>query len=313
MNYAIETQDLTKQYAQGFAVKHVSLRVPKACVYGFIGPNGAGKSTTMKMLLGLTHPTGGSVTLLGQELTQKNRLELLANTGSMIENPASYGHLTARENLQITAQLRGTSEKEIERVLELVHLTDQRTRKVKQFSLGMRQRLGIAQALLGSPKLLILDEPTNGLDPEGIREMRELLCSLPKQSGTTVLISSHLLGELEMMVEHVGVIDAGRLLYQGKLEDFIKRSRGDTALRVLDTEKAQAALAAQGLYVRRDGEWLLLPAMEDKMLSPLVAALCDGGAGVVGVMQRTRTLEETFLHLTHEADAQGEEDDACNA
>ena len=167
MQTVIETKALCKQYGPHTAVDHVELHVPQGCVYGFIGPNGAGKSTTMKMLLGLIHPTAGRVRLLGQELTEKSRLPLLRQTGSLIESPAGYLHLTAQENLEIVADLKGVPHKDIGRVLDIVHLTQDRNRRVGQYSLGMKQRLGIAMALLGSPKLLILDEPTNGLDPRG--------------------------------------------------------------------------------------------------------------------------------------------------
>lgn len=180
MQTVIETKGLCKVYGRQFAVDHLDLTVPEGCVYGFIGPNGAGKSTTMKMLLGLIHPSAGQVTLLGRTLTPRNRLALLRQTGSLIESPAGYGHLTGQENLEIVADLKGVPRKDIDRVLEIVHLTGDRKRKVGQYSLGMRQRLGIAQALLGSPKLLILDEPTNGLDPAGIQEMRALIAQMPK-------------------------------------------------------------------------------------------------------------------------------------
>ena len=217
MQTVIETKALCKQYGPHTAVDHVELHVPQGCVYGFIGPNGAGKSTTMKMLLGLIHPTAGRVRLLGQELTEKSRLPLLRQTGSLIESPAGYLHLTAQENLEIVADLKGVPHKDIGRVLDIVHLTQDRNRRVGQYSLGMKQRLGIAMALLGSPKLLILDEPTNGLDPAGIQEMRALIRNMPAATGATVLISSHLLGEMEQMVEQVGIIDHGHILFEGPL------------------------------------------------------------------------------------------------
>ena len=167
MQYVIETKRLCKTYGGRTVVHNLDLHVPQGCVYGFIGPNGAGKSTSMKMLLGLVHPTAGSVALLGRTLTERTRLELLRQTGSLIESPSGYLHLTAQENLEIVADLKGVPYKDIDRVLEIVHLQADRKRKVGQYSLGMKQRLGIAMALLGSPRLLILDEPTNGLDPAG--------------------------------------------------------------------------------------------------------------------------------------------------
>ena len=176
MKPVIETHALCKSYHGRPVVDHLNLTVPEGCVYGFLGPNGAGKSTTMKMLLGLVHPTGGSVELLGHTLNEANRIALLRQTGSLIESPSGYLHLTARENLSIVADLKDVDRKDISRVLEIVHLTKDADRKVGQYSLGMKQRLGIAMALLGSPRLLILDEPTNGLDPAGIQEMRSLNC-----------------------------------------------------------------------------------------------------------------------------------------
>lgn len=226
MTNIIETKGLCKTYGSHTAVDHLDLMVPEGSVYGFIGPNGAGKSTTMKMLLGLIHPTGGSVRLLGQRMDDRNRLSILRRTGSLIESPAGYAHLTAQENLQIVADLKQVPRNDIDRVLEIVHLREYRRRKVGQYSLGMRQRLGIAQALLGSPELLVLDEPTNGLDPAGIQEMRSLIAEMPRTCGATVLISSHLLSELEMIVDQVGIINDGRLLFQGPLDQLRRHSRG---------------------------------------------------------------------------------------
>ena len=225
MDDVIATTSLTKRYGGEAVVSGVNLAVPAGCVYGFIGSNGAGKSTTMKMLLGLTHPSEGSVMLFGREMNPRNRLVLLKEIGSLIESPSAYGHLTVRDNLRIAADLKGVPYADIERVLEIVHLEKERTRLVRQFSLGMRQRLGIAQALLGKPRLLILDEPSNGLDPEGIHEMRLMIHSIPQAYGATVLVSSHLLGEMEQMIDHIGIIHHGRLLWQGTLE-ALQRERG---------------------------------------------------------------------------------------
>ncbi|MGN0977091.1 MAG: ABC transporter ATP-binding protein, partial [Faecousia sp.] len=186
MQSIVETTNLTKRYGASTVVNQISLSVPEGSVYGFIGPNGAGKSTTMKMLLGLVKPSGGEIHLLGKQMNERNRLELLQQTGSLIESPSCYGHLTGEENLQIVAELKNVPKKDIDRVLEIVELTDSRKRQVKQYSLGMRQRLGIAQALLGNPKLLILDEPTNGLDPSGIQQMRSLIRDMPNRCGATV-------------------------------------------------------------------------------------------------------------------------------
>ena len=296
----IETKALCKQYGPHTAVDHVELHVPQGCVYGFIGPNGAGKSTTMKMLLGLIHPTAGRVRLLGQELTEKSRLPLLRQTGSLIESPAGYLHLTAQENLEIVADLKGVPHKDIGRVLDIVHLTQDRSRRVGQYSLGMKQRLGIAMALLGSPKLLILDEPTNGLDPAGIQEMRALIRNMPAATGATVLISSHLLGEMEQMVEQVGIIDHGHILFEGPLTELQRHSRGNVTLRLLDPAKAAPILRANGLTAHSDSCVVTLPPLQDALLADLVQKLAACGAGVVELTPHTKTLEEIFLSLTSE-------------
>lgn len=300
MQTVIETKALCKQYGPHTAVDHVELHVPQGCVYGFIGPNGAGKSTTMKMLLGLIHPTAGRVRLLGQELTEKSRLPLLRQTGSLIESPSGYLHLTAQENLEIVADLKGVPHKNIGRVLDIVHLTQDRNRRVGQYSLGMKQRLGIAMALLGSPKLLILDEPTNGLDPAGIQEMRALIRNMPAATGATVLISSHLLGEMEQMVEQVGIIDHGHILFEGPLTELQRHSRGNVTLRLLDPAKAAPILRANGLTAHSDSCVVTLPPLQDALLADLVQKLAACGAGVVELTPRTKTLEEIFLSLTSE-------------
>ena len=300
MQTVIETKALCKQYGPHTAVDHVELHVPQGCVYGFIGPNGAGKSTTMKMLLGLIHPTAGRVRLLGQELTEKSRLPLLRQTGSLIESPAGYLHLTAQENLEIVADLKGVPHKDIGRVLDIVHLTQDRNRRVGQYSLGMKQRLGIAMALLGSPKLLILDEPTNGLDPAGIQEMRALIRNMPAATGATVLNSSHLLGEMEQMVEQVGIIDHGHILFEGPLTELQRHSRGNVTLRLLDPAKAAPILRANGLTAHSDSCVVTLPPLQDALLADLVQKLAACGAGVVELTPHTKTLEEIFLSLTSE-------------
>lgn len=288
MKPVIETHGLCKSYGGRTVVDHLDLTVPQGCVYGFLGPNGAGKSTTMKMLLGHT-------------LNEENRIGLLRQTGSLIESPSGYLHLTARENLAIAADLKGVERKDIDRVLDVVHLTSAANRKVGQYSLGMKQRLGIATALLGSPKLLILDEPTNGLDPAGIQEMRSLIAAMPETTGATVLISSHLLGEMEQMVSQVGILNHGKLLFEGPLAALQRHARGGVLLRVLDVPKAAAVLQAQGIRaVTRpvQPDTLELPPMPDEALAALVGALAGSGAGVVGLTSQTKNLEEIFLSLT---------------
>lgn len=240
-NYIIKTTNLSKKNGKAYRVKDLDLQVPQGVVYGFLGPNGAGKTTTLKMILGLIKPTNGEIIINGERLTNQNQFQLLKNIGSLVENPGGYGHLTGLENLQIIQKLKGVPEKEITRVLKTVRLSEQRDKLLKNYSLGMKQRLGIAMALLGNPKILILDEPTNGLDPVGIQEIRELIRSLAKDKGITVIVSSHLLSEIEQMADYVGIINHGELLFQGELasletdgnslEDvFLKMTEGGSSL-----------------------------------------------------------------------------------
>lgn len=301
MKSVIETQELCKSYHGRIVVDHLNLTVPQGCVYGFLGPNGAGKSTSMKMMLGLVHPTSGSVSLLGHLMNEKNRISLLRKTGSLIESPSGYLHLTARENLAIAADLKEVPRKEIDRVLAIVRLSADADRKVSQYSLGMKQRLGIATALLGSPELLILDEPTNGLDPAGIQEMRSLIASMPEASGATVLISSHLLGEMEQMVTRVGILDHGKMLFEGTLQALQKHSLGGILLRVMDVSRSLSVLSGygiRGIPQPQNPNLLSLPALPDEKLATLVSSLSENGAGVVGLTAQTKSLEEIFLGLT---------------
>jgi ABC-2 type transport system ATP-binding protein len=212
---AIATRDLTRRFGDHVAVDHINLAVPPRTVYGFLGPNGAGKSTTIRMLLGLLRPDAGHVHLLGRPLAA-HREALLREVGALVEAPSVYAHLTGRENLTVTATLRGgVPDAGIDRALDVVNLRDAADQRVGAYSLGMKQRLGLALALLGEPQLLILDEPTNGLDPAGIQEMRALIREVPERAGVTVFISSHLLSEIELMASHVGIIHEGRLVFQG--------------------------------------------------------------------------------------------------
>lgn len=218
MKEIIRTQSLSKRYGDSLIVKGINMSVMEGTIYGFCGPNGAGKSTTLKMLLGLVRPTEGEISLLGRKMTAKNRIEILRQTGSLIESPSYYGHLSGRENLEILQGLLKVPKENVDEVLKIVRLDGQGKKRASNYSLGMKQRLGLAAALLNFPKLLILDEPTNGLDPAGIQEMRELIRSLPEKYGMTVIISSHLLSEIDQIVDDIGIIANGRLKYQGSLE-----------------------------------------------------------------------------------------------
>lgn len=213
MEMMLQTQNLCKYFKKQKAVNKVSLNIEKGKIYGLLGPNGAGKSTTLKMLTGMIKPTAGKIIFDGKPWNRKS----LSKIGALIENPPIYENLSARENLKVRQLLTGVEETRIDEVLQVVSLVDTGKKKAGQFSLGMKQRLGIAMALLGEPKLLILDEPTNGLDPIGIEELRELIRSFPKQ-GITVILSSHILSEVQLIADKIGIISNGILGYEGVLE-----------------------------------------------------------------------------------------------
>jgi lantibiotic transport system ATP-binding protein len=219
MEYSITTNQLTKRYRSFVAVQNVSLHIRKGSIYGFLGPNGAGKSTTMKMLLGLTAPTKGSFTVDGKRFPE-DRIAILKEVGSFIESPSFYANLTGRENLDIIRSILQLPKEAVDEALELVGLSEFGDRLAKKYSLGMKQRLGLAGAMIGKPPILILDEPTNGLDPSGIHEIRNLIKSLPERYDCTVLISSHMLSEIELVADDIGILNHGRLLFEGSLEDL---------------------------------------------------------------------------------------------
>lgn len=220
----IETKQLTKTYSEFTAVNSINLHIPKGTVYGFLGPNGAGKSTTMKMFLGLTKPTSGTFSIDGKKYPE-NRIEILKSVGSFIEAPAFYGNLSGEENLDIVRRILGLPKSAVDEALDIVGLTQYKNRLAKKYSLGMKQRLGLASALIGKPPILILDEPTNGLDPVGIHEIRSLIRSLPQMFDCTVLVSSHLLSEIELMADNVGILNHGRLLFEGTLDELKEGAR----------------------------------------------------------------------------------------
>ena len=219
MEYIITTEQLTKKYKNFVSVNNVSLHIRKGSIYGFLGPNGAGKSTTMKMLLGLTAPTKGSFAIDGRHFPE-DRITILKGVGSFIESPSFYANLTGRENLDIIRRILGLPKDSVDDALELVGLEEFGGRLAKKYSLGMKQRLGLAGALLGRPPVLILDEPTNGLDPSGIHEIRNLVKSLPGLYDCTIMISSHMLSEIELMADDIGILNHGNLLFEGSLEEL---------------------------------------------------------------------------------------------
>ena len=300
MKPVIETHALCKSYHGRPVVDHLNLTVPEGCVYGFLGPNGAGKSTTMKMLLGLVHPTGGSVELLGHTLNEANRIVLLRQTGSLIESPSGYLHLTARENLSIVADLKDVDRKNIPRVLEIVHLTKDADRKVGQYSLGMKQRLAIALAIMHDPELLILDEPINGLDPIGIAEVRSFIRELCDTGGKTILISSHILSEISLLADDIGIIDHGTLLEEESLARLEQKSGRHVRFTLSDTAQAARILERsfhETHFSIQDDHRLQLHNL-DLPVGKVVTAFVENGLEVSEAHTCEESLEDYFRRVT---------------
>ncbi|MEC0225817.1 ABC transporter ATP-binding protein [Paenibacillus alba] len=293
----VSTHNLSKRYNNVWRVHKVNLYVKQGEIYGFLGPNGAGKSTSLKMLLGLTKPTDGRVTIFGREL-HSHRSSILSQIGSLIESPSYYGHLTGLENMRVMQRLRGVPDANIKEALQIVRLEDQKHKKVEQYSLGMKQRLGVAMALLAFPKLLVLDEPTNGLDPAGIGEIRELIKSLPGRYGMTVLLSSHLLSEIDQMATSVGIINDGELLFQGKMEVLRAKGQSSISMKTLDNSAAEKLLLTRGyMPMNRKGR-LHFEKLNDEQISHANQIIVESGIPVVRIEEHQKSLEDIFLELT---------------
>lgn len=291
----VRTRGLSKRYGEVTVVDDLDLEVPAGGIYGFLGPNGAGKSTSMKMILGLVRPLSGTVAIQGRDL-RECRAQVLPRIGSMIEGPAYYPHLTGRENLLLVADSLGAPHAQVEACLRTVELHQHGAKLARHYSMGMKQRLGIAMALLGEPFLLMLDEPTNGLDPSGVVEMRELIIDLARDRGITVVVSSHILSEVEQLADTVGIIQAGRLRYQGTLAGL--REEGSTVVRCSAPEAAREILAAAGWAATRRGAEVRTGVLPDPEVAALVRELTCRGHDVYRVELRRRSLEEAFLRLT---------------
>jgi ABC-2 type transport system ATP-binding protein len=298
---AIATHELTRRFGALAAVQDVGLEVPRGSVYGFLGLNGAGKTTTIRMLLGLLRPTRGSVTVLGFGMPSE-RMDVLGRVGALVEAPTAYPHLTGFENLEATRRLLGAHRDRIIRALEIVGLTAAANRLVREYSTGMRQRLGLALALLAEPRLLVLDEPTNGLDPAGIQEVRELIRDLPGRLGVTVFLSSHILAEVEQVATHVGIIHRGRLVVQGRVAELLEGQL--LRLGARDPIGARARLVELGWSVR-DGEdaTLLVEAKTPEDAAAVNAALVRSGHDVFHLAFERSSLEHVFFAATREAEA----------
>ena len=292
----VATDNLSKEYDGVYRVQELDIRIKEGDIYGFLGPNGAGKSTTMKMLLGLVKPTSGTIEIMGKPFNEKNRRDILASVGSLIKSPSYYGHLTGRENMEIIRRLLDLPKKNIEEAVHIVRMENQMEKKVKNYSLGMKQRLGIAMALARFPKLLILDEPTNGLDPAGIEEMRELIKTLPKQYGMTVMISSHILSEIDQMATVVGIINQGCLIFQERMSVLDMQREPQIVLRTSDNNRTYQLLKKTNPQRTADG--LQIGALSDEQIGAVVQCLCSNGISVYRVEEHRESLEDIFLNLT---------------
>lgn len=297
---AIEATDLSHQFAKGEPIlNNVNLTVKEGSIYGFLGPNGAGKTTTLRLILGLLRKQQGNIYLFGKPF-EKHRTAVLRQIGSLIESPSLYGQLNAAENLLVWQKVYQCPKQRIKEVLDLVGLPNTGKKKTSQFSLGMKQRLAIATALLHNPSLLILDEPTNGLDPSGIIEMRELLKKLNREEGITILISSHLLSEIEKLVTDVGIINHGKILFQGSLEELMQRQRQGSSL-VFTVNKTEAALQimhSQQLDAIIEQGKIKLPILPDEMIAAINRQLVTQGIDVHGIAVAEDDLETIFMNLT---------------
>ncbi|MFA8341970.1 MAG: ABC transporter ATP-binding protein [Rhodothermaceae bacterium] len=301
-NFAIQTKNLSFSYDKNESlIKGLNIEVPKGAVYGFLGPNGAGKTTTIRLLTGLLKPGAGEVLLFNDE--DENLLKSYSRIGAMIEEPALYFHLTARENLEITALYRGVNKSRIDDVLEIVDLQNTGNKRVKQFSTGMKQRLGIALALLSDPELIILDEPTNGLDPKGMIEVRELITRLANEENKTIFLSSHLLNEIEKVCSHVGIIQNGELRFQGFTED-LHRSRDNNLIvefEINDSAKTKDIFGKSEVKILDQFNGSVKISLEDKTKIPqLIDKLRQENIDIYQVKIKKENLEDLFLTLTEE-------------
>lgn len=296
-DYIIETNKLTKKFGSQRVVDNVNLKVKRGEIYGFLGPNGAGKTTTIRMLLGLARPTKGSIHIFGKDV-KKEKLSILKKVGSLVEYPSYYGHLTAYENLETVRLLLDVPKSRIDEVLSIVRLTKDAQRPVKGYSLGMKQRLGIATALLGNPELLILDEPTNGLDPSGIIEIRELIKSMPEEHGITIVISSHLLSEIDQMATQVGIISKGKMIFQDSISKLREQSTSKIKLTVNDAESAWKTLLTHGYTTDLIHNKLSIENGSDERVAEIVKSLVQNDYDIYRVEEEKKSLEEIFLELT---------------
>ena len=294
----VRTYQLTKRYNSRTVVDAINLQVPEGSVYGFIGPNGSGKSTTMKMLLSLVTPTSGGVQVMGRTMDRSTRQALLQHIGSLIEAPPGYQHLTGAENMKIVQRTLGLPDAAIIEAVAAVRMQDQMNKRVRNYSLGMKQRLGIAMALARRPRLLVLDEPTNGLDPAGIEEMRHLIRALANH-GTSVMVSSHILGEVDKVADVIGIISSGSLVFQGTRNDLLKTSAPDVLIETSHPDHAASALRRRSnIPATVDRGRLRLPGFDQHATAGVVKELVNVGAPIYSVYRDEQRLEDVFMALT---------------
>lgn len=294
----IKTTGLSYHYSKDVqTLFDINLNVEKGSIYGFLGPNGSGKTTTLSLLLGLLNNQKGDIEIFDQHL-HSNRINILKRIGSLIETPSLYGHLTAKENLEVYREVYGVSKTRIAEVLDIVGLEDTGKKTTKKFSLGMKQRLAIALALLPNPELLILDEPANGLDPAGIIELRELIKKLNKAHGMTILISSHLLGEVEKMVSHVGIILKGKMLFQGSLSELHTFQKKGARLLIRSSDNASAYNLLQEHHPEAVGDTLSLPYESEAQVASINRMLINNNLDVYRLHPKENDLEQLFIDLT---------------
>ncbi len=296
----IETRSLNFGFKKNSLIlDNINLLVEKGTIYGFLGPNGAGKTTTIRLLFGLLTPISGEIWLFGKSLT-KNKPKIFENVGAMIETPSLYEHLSGFDNLDITRRIRNIPKKRINEVLDIVNLSEASKAVVKEYSLGMKQRLGLAVAFLSKPSLLILDEPTNGLDPRGMIEIRELLVKLNRDFRTTILISSHLLSEIEKLVTHLGIINKGKLIFQGAIKELQKLKKGNPVVQIeTDNNKRAFNLLKNHYQIITYEENIVQIAFQNQaQIAHIGKTLVNEGLDIYRLQAVANGLEEIFLEIT---------------
>lgn len=297
--YIVETNNLSHTFSgKEKILDDINLKIPEGSIYGFLGPNGAGKTTTMRLLLGLLKKQHGDIVIFGKNFA-KNRVKILQKTGSLIESPSLYGHLTAKENLGLLQKVYQCPKQNIDEVLKLVGLPNTGNKKTSQFSLGMKQRLSIAVSLINKPPLLILDEPTNGLDPNGIIEVRELLKKLNREQGITIIISSHLLAEIEKLVTHTGIINKGKIMFQGTLDSLISKTH-ESSFIVIQTNNAEKTLQIindNNPGTKIENGKIMMPVISNKKIAAINYQLVNAGIEVYEISIIKNDLENIFMNI----------------